>query len=510
MKNNRSVNAFRNMVAGFAMKITQILLPFLTRTVMIHVLGMEYLGLSGLFASILDMLNMVELGVGRAMVFSMYKPIAENREDTLCALMRLYKVYYRIIGLVVAIGGMLILPFIPRLIKGDVPADVSVYALYLLNLAATVLSYWLFAYKNSILSAHQREDIVSRVKLIIVVVQNGVQMLLLFLTHNYYTFVITVLVMQVITNITTAVIANRMYPQYVAKGKLPKAEVQKINAQIKDLFTSKIGGVVFSAADSVVISAFLGLQILGIYQNYYYIVNAIIGFVQIIYSATTAGIGNSIITETKEKNYRDFSKLTFFIAWIAGFCSCCFICLFQPFMELWVGKKGLLPMGMVLLLGVFFWIWELYRLINVYKDAAGIWHEDRFRPLIAAGVNLGLNITLVNICGLYGVILSTVLSVLFVGWPWAMHNVFSNLFAKAYIIGYVAKLINYALVSTVAIAITYTICGLVKGNLFFIVAVRACICVAVTNGLFWLAYCRTAEYMEMKQLVQSLLKKRRR
>lgn len=509
MNTSRTKNASRNIVVGLIMKITQIILPFISRTAIIYILGMKYLGLSSLFTSILSVLNMAELGVGSAMVFSMYKPIAEDDKSKVCALMSLYRLYYRVIGLIIAVIGIALVPFIPKLIKGDVPPDINIYILYLLNLGATVLSYWLFAYKNSILSAHQREDVVSKVKLYMAVLQNVVQIGLLVLTHNYYTFVMTTLLIQILTNIVTAIYADKLFPNYHPEGKLPKSEVKQINGQIRDLFTSKFGSVIFSSADSLVISAFLGLEMVGIYQNYYYVVNSLIGIIQIVFTACMAGIGNSIITETPEKNFRDFNKFTFIIAWIAGFCTCCLVCMYQPFMELWAKKENMLSFLFVVLISAFFFVWELYRVINVYKDAAGLWHTDRFRPLATALANLGLNILIVNIWGIYGVILSTLLSVLFVGAPWLLKNIFTTLFPNGYAKRYIFKLLKYCLVTAFSTLITYIICILfpINTNLFFVLVFRAVICSVICNILFFVAYFRSNEYSDALSLAKKMIKR---
>lgn len=140
MRIERTKNAVRNMIFGSILKAYQILLPFIMRTAMIYFMGVQYLGLNSLFTSILQVLNLAELGVGSAMVFSMYKPIAEDDSTTICALMKLYKIYYRIIGLIIAVVGVICLPFIPYLIKSDIPKGMNIYVLYLLNLSATVLS----------------------------------------------------------------------------------------------------------------------------------------------------------------------------------------------------------------------------------------------------------------------------------------------------------------------------------------------------------------------------------
>ena len=216
MKIERTKNATRNIIFGIILKIYQILVPFLMRTAMIYFMGVQYLGLNSLFSSILQVLNLAELGVGSAMVYSMYKPIAEDDETTICSLMQLYKTYYRVIGLVIAIVGVVLTPFVPNLIKGSIPDELNIYVLYLLNLAATVFSYWLFAYKNSILQAHQRTDIVSKVTLITNTIQYGIQILVLLLLKDYYVYVFVALLTQILTNITTAIVSNKLYPNYKA------------------------------------------------------------------------------------------------------------------------------------------------------------------------------------------------------------------------------------------------------------------------------------------------------
>ena len=254
MKIERSKNASRNIFFGVILNIYNIVLPFVMRTVMIYLLGVEYLGLNSLFTSILQVLNLAELGVGSAMTFSMYKPIAENDEDKICALMKLYKIYYRVIGGLVLTGGLIVLPFMPKLISGNIPADINIYALYMLNLLATVLTYWLFAYRNSILSAYQRNDLISKITLFTNTCKYIAQILVLYLFKNYYYYVIAILVTQILNNIITAIVSKKRYPQYSPKGNLRSEEKKKINARVRDLFTSKLGGTIVDSADTIVIS----------------------------------------------------------------------------------------------------------------------------------------------------------------------------------------------------------------------------------------------------------------
>lgn len=506
MKIERTKNATRNIIFGVILKVYQILVPFAMRTAMIYLLGVEYLGLNSLFTSVLQVLNLAELGVGSAMVFSMYKPIAEDDTNTICALMRLYKIYYRVIGAVVLGLGLVLLPFIPNLISGDVPPDMNVYVLYVMNLMATVLSYWLFAYKNCILQAHQRVDITSKVTLFTDTVKYVFQFAVLAIFHDYYLYVMVLLLSQILTNIVTAIMSNKMYPQYQAKGKLSKVKIKEINRRIRDLFTSKLGGVIINSADTIVISAFLGLTVLAVYQNYYYLITAVTGFVAIIFSACTAGIGNSLVVDTKEKCFKDFKTFTFIIAWIAGVCTICFLCLFQPFMELWVGKDLMVEFPIVICLCIYFFVMEINTLLNLYKDAAGMWHEDRFRPLVTALTNLTMNLIMVQFWGLYGITLSTVVSTLVVGMPWLLHNLFTVIFDKKDRTGYVLKLIRYAIIVCIAAIITYLICTFIKLPVIPTFIIRAIICVVVPNIIFLIVYRKKFEFKESIALIDRMTK----
>lgn len=506
MKIERTKNATRNIAFGGLLKVYQIIVPFLMRTVMIYFMGVEYLGLNSLFTSILQVLNLAELGVGSAMVYSMYRPIAEDNKEEICALMRLYRSYYRVIGLVIAVLGVILLPFIPQLINGEVPSGINVYILYLLNLCATVLSYWLFAYKNCLLLAHQRVDVTSKVTLFANTIQYFLQFAVLYFLRDYYIYVIVALFTQVLNNVVTAVVVTKQYPEYRPKGKLTIENTKNINQRIRDLFTSKVGGVIVNSADTIVISTFLGLRMLAIYQNYFYILTSILGFVAIIFNACTAGIGNSIIVETKEKNYQDLKKLTFLIAWIAGFCAASLLCLYQPFMDIWVGPDLKLEFSVVVCLCVYYFVYEINQIFLNYKDAAGIWHQDRFRPLVTALANLVMNLIMVRYLGIYGIILSTVLSTTCIGMPWLLHNLFTSLFEKSQLWDYLKQLAFYVCMSVLAGVVTFIACSFVRLEGWLEFFVKLLICVAIPNAIFVVVYHRRMEFKECVLLLDRITK----
>ncbi len=506
MKLDRSKNTARNMAFGVVAKIYNLLLPFVMRTLLIYTLGIAYTGLNSLFTSILSVLSLAELGVGSAMTFSMYKPIAEDDTATICALMQLYKIYYRVIGLVILVVGAAITPAMPFFIKRDVPADINIYILYAINLLITVLSYWLFAYKNCILYAHQRNDIGDKIGLAVNTVKYGLQAVVLIAFKNYYAYIIVALMLGVVSNVVTAAVCDRLYPQYKAKGKLPKEQVQIINRRVRDLFTLKIGSIVIESSDTIVISTFLGLTALARYQNYFFIFSSVFGFVSLITSSALAGIGNSLVTESGEKNFNDLKKFTFILSWMSCFSVCCLACMYQPFIELWVKKENLLPYGMVILFCVYFFIKQMNSLLNLYKDAAGIWHEDRFRPLVTSAVNVIMNVIMVQFWGLYGIILSTVLSVLTVSLPWLFHNLFTTVFRSGRRELFL-KISAYGTVSAVSCAICIGISRFVSfDSLILTLALRLVICTVISNVNFLGIFFRSGEFKSTVATVNSVTK----
>ena len=505
MKFNKTKNAARNVAFGTILKVYQLLVPFIFRTIMVQKIGVEYLGLNSLFISVLRVLNLAELGVGGAMVYSMYKPIAENDTARVNALMRLYRLYYRVIGLVICAVGLAILPFIPKLIHGKVPEDMNVYVLYLMNLSVTVLSYWLFAYRNSILNAHQRTDLISKVGLAAHTFKYVMQLIALVYYRNYYLYVIFRIIAQIITNIATAVVSRIYYPQYRPEGRLPREEVSRINQRIRDLFTAKMGGTVVSSADTIVISAFLGLAALAKYQNYYYVISSIMAFITIINISVVAGVGNSLITKDRDENYQEFKAFAFLQYWLIGFCVCCFTALFQPFMRLWMGESLLLPFPVVILLCVVFAAERIDKMMSVYKDAGGIWHEDRYRPLIAGIANLVINVIMVQFWGMYGIVLSTIISMVLISIPWIVHNVFRLIFPGEDMKAFVLDMVIWVVLIIASAGINYWICSRLPFTGVVEIAAKLCVCIVVPNALYILLFRKKREYQVLLVLVKRVL-----
>lgn len=504
MKIARTQNAVRNILTGSVNRIINIILPFFTRTVILYVMGTKYLGLSSLFVSILSFLSLSELGLGAAMVYSMYKPIAENDNDTICALLNLYKKLYRIIGGVVLTIGLILMPFLRQLINDEIPPETNLYLLYLIYLFDAVLSYWLFAYKNALLQAYQRTDVNNVIASVIVPVSYAVMLASLWFAKNYYAYVIWQPVFTVITNLIRSRYVDKHFPELKPKGEIGPELRRSITKKVAALIGTKLNTVVLNAADNLVMSAFLGLTVIAIYGNYYMIMNSIIGFLGIIYVAMTAGLGNSLQTETVEKNYSDFQKLSFMNSWLVGWCAVCLVCLYQPFMRIWVGEELMFPFYVVLELGLYFYIYQIRKIPVVYKDAAGIWWEDRYRPYVSMITNVVLNILLVQVVGISGVILSTIFS-LCVSIPWENHTIFKYVFHRSSR-QYYGKMAAYTGSMLLGGVVCYGICSLFGEGIPAFLA-RGVVCVIVPNVIFGALNCRRKEFQDAKAMVQRILKR---
>ncbi len=509
MKLERTRNAARNVAFDGTLEIVNMLFPFVIRSVMLHFLGTEYLGLNGLFKSLLSFLNLAEMGVGSAMVFSMYKPIAEDDTPTICALLRLYRTVYRIIGLTVGAAGLLLMPFLQNLIKGDVPAGMNLYILFLMNLGNTVLTYWLFAYKSSLLQAHQRRDVISKVSLAVRMTEYTLKILILVFTRNYYLYLAVQLLSQVIVNLMTAVCASKMYPRYVAEGRLPKGKTLDIFRRVRDLFTSKLSATVFDAADTLVISAFMGLTVLALYQNYYFIITALRMLLIVLLNACMAGVGNKLVMESKEANYLDLEKISLLFLWILSVSSSMLLCLYQPFIQVWMGEDNMLAVGLVICFVIYYYSMGANKLINMFKDAAGIWRVDRWRPLTAALVNLSLNLITVRFLGLYGVLLSSVFSIVFIQIPWLFRNLFREVFPRQFMGKYIRLFLGMAVVAAVSCVASWFVCGLFSLNVWATLLLNAAVSFLVPNLCCFAIYGRDPVFKEsISQLKRSLLKER--
>ena len=421
-------NAKRNIIVGLVNNVAVLILPFITRTLINSILGSMYLGMNSLFSSILTVLSLSEMGFGTAMVYHMYKPIAEGDVDKINALLALYKKAYRIVGFVIIGIGLCLLPFLRILIKGDVPAGVNIYLIYLIELFSTSISYFLFAYRSSILAAYQRADLITVANFIVNLGLKLTQILVLLTTNNYYLYVIVTPVSTLINNIWVGFISKKMYPQFKPEGSLDEGTLNSIKKLVAGTFIQNACMTTRNSLDSIFVSAFLGLTLTAIYNNYYTIFSAVISMMAIISNALSGGIGNHVAVKSIDENFEELKQLDFLYMTIAGVCTSCLLCLYQPFMSIWMGENMLLEFPAVVLLCIYFYILKMGDMKTLYSSANGLWWKMRYRAIIETVTNILLNLVLGFLFGVYGIIIATAISLFFCNFIWGSIINFKNYF----------------------------------------------------------------------------------
>lgn len=503
---SRLKNSKRNILSGLLKQLVAIVLTFLIRTVILYSLGAEYQGLSGLFTSILQVLNLTELGFSAAVTFILYKPIAENDTDTICAVMAFLKKVYRIIGIVILIAGTVIMPFLTLLIKGDYPKEINIYVLYAIYLTNAVSSYLLFAYKNTLLTAMQRIDLVSNAYTVTNLLGKMLQIVVLIMFKNYYVYVLILPVTSIANNIVVEVMSRKVYPNVMAKGILSNDIKTSLSKQVKAVFINRIGDVARNSFDNIVLSAYVGLVAVAVYDNYYYIYTALYGIMGIIVQSLRASIGNSLVTESVEKNYNDLLKFSFIFMWIVGWMTTCLFVLYQPFMYLWMkgNEELILSFKDMSLFCLYFYSICMAYTKNAYLEAQGLFYESRFLYILEAVGNLVFNIILCKFMGVTGILIATILTIFLFNFSGGTVVLFEHYFmrsAKEFSIHH----LFYFLITTVACVGTFAVCRLLptKGILDFVL--RMIICVFIPNIIYIIAYCKMPQFSSVRGFAKKFL-----
>lgn len=505
-QNSRTVNVFKNIVGGVGGQLFTSLLQFVCRSVFISLLGAKYLGVNGLFSNILSLLSLAELGIGPAIVFSMYKPIAENDERHVARLMNFYKTAYRVVALVVAVIGVTLTPFLDFFIAdgGDIK---NLRLIFLLILSNTVVSY-LYAYKGSMLSADQKAYAVVIIRNIFAVVQNIAQIIVLLLTGNFLLYLITQIITTLLGNFVQAKYVDKKYPFLVEykSEKIDRDERRDIIKRVQGMMMHKVGGFVLNSTDNLVISKFVGVIAVGIYSNYLMIINMLKSFLSHITHALTASVGNLIASEDKQKVHNIFGTLQFVYFWIFSFCFISSWVIFQPFIELWIGSEYLLDRWTLLLVLLNFYLTGYQDCVNTFINATGLFWETRHKPIAECVINLGVSIALAYKFGIVGVFIGTLASFVCTFW---INPVL--LYKKYFDKGLFKYFMRFALYLTLTVAIAFAldflITSFISVPLLWNVVIRFALCATVPNILIALIFCRTAGFEYCKNILLSLLKK---
>lgn len=503
----RTKNSIYNSISSIISNITTMLLGFVAQGLFIRILGIEYLGLNGLFTNILTMLGFFELGIGNAIVFNLYKPIANNDTKKIKALMNFYKKAYNIIAFVVLLVGLIILPFIDFFV-GKVTININIHFIYLLFLLSTISTY-LIAYKRSLIYANQKNYIINFIHTIYTIVLNTTQIIVIFFTKNFYLYLIIKIACQIIENIVITLFSNKLYP-YIKNNNtevIDKKTEKNIFTKVKALLFHKIGYVLVAGTDNIIISKFLGVYTVGLYANYEMIVKACTTMFSQIISSTTASVGNLLASKDRSKAFEVFKKMRFLNFWISAFTGVSIFVIAQPFIKIWIGKKGLLSL-FVLSFIVFNYFQKMQRsTYSTFKDSAGIWEDDKFVPLVEAAINIIVSIIGVKLIGLAGVFIGTIVSGLSY-WCYSYPKyVYKKLFDRKYF-DYYKETFGYIGLFLVIASLTFYVSTLiVVNNVLLQVVVNTLLCLVIPNLLICLLFFRSEEFKYIIFLFKKIFSK---
>jgi len=508
----RTENSIKNSISAVISNVFVMLLGFLIQTVFVKTLGKEYLGVVGLFNNIISCLAIVELGIGPAIVSNLYKPLAEGDEEQIKTLLQYYKKCYTGIGFLVLIIGVAIMPLLKFFVKTTAEFNNfgGIYFIFLLFVADSAISYF-YSYKRSIIQADQKSRVINNAHLVCYTLMIALQALVLILTKNYILFLVLKIVFRFLENLILSYYVDKNYK--FLKGTAKKIEKQvKVNVfkKVKGLIYHKVGVYVVSGTDNIIISAFLGVGLVGIYSNYYLIINSLYTLYCQIFASIMASVGNLIFTETKERNYNIYKKVMFLDFWIYGFSSAAIFCMMTPFVNVWLGKDFLLSTEILAILVINFYTLGMRSSIGIFKEAAGIFHEDRFIPICEAIINIAASLIFVKFLGLFGVFLGTLCSSLIAIFYSLPHYVFKPIFGqkKRY---YYLLYFKYIFIAAIGVLGTVGVYKLilalapVSGLLSLCVSII--VSLIVPNTIFILLLGRTEEFKYFKNIAFSKLRR---
>ena len=452
-----------NAIVSIIAQVITIVITFISRKVFLMTLGETVLGINSLFSQIISMMSLVELGIGSAIIYSLYKPLADENKPQIAAIMTLYRKIYTIIGILVLAIGVCITPFIKWFITGDISAVDHLYLIFLLFVINASLSYF-NAYKQNLIVADQKKYITIIYHYGLFVILNIFQIIVLIRTGNFILYLILQILVTILENVILSYKTKIMYP-YLSEYKGEQVESETINhmkKNVKALICHRVGGIFVSSTDTLIISKFVGIVVVGKYTNYNYITNAFNTLTSNLFSSFTSSVGNYNVNATNDDNYKLFKKLFLLNFMVFGFISVCCYCLMNDFISIFFGDNMLLDELVLLLIVLKFYFNGMRSALLTYKDALGIYHEDRYRPIVEGIMNLVLSLILAKCIGLAGVILATIMSNLVVNLTIEPYVVFKLKFKK----NVFEYLIRYAMYFVILITVG---CGLSYVSSLFVV-----------------------------------------
>lgn len=500
----RTKKSLLNLMTGLAGQGITLLSSLILRLFFTRNMPAAYLGLSGLFTNILSMLSLVELGIGPAITFSLYKPLAVGDTETAKSLMNLYRRAYQAVGCLILLLGFLFTPVYPHLIRdpGGIPELDLIYWLYVIN---TGVSYF-YSYKVSLIIADQNQYIKNIGHYTAYVLMNIAQTIILVTTRNYVLFLVCQLFFTIAENVTLSRVADRIYPFLREKEIRPlqKEQAEPIVRNIRAMLFHKVGDIAVNSTDNILISKFMGLAVSGVYSNYALILTAVRGILTRAFDAVQASVGNLYALGDQIKLRQVFDRLFFMAFFLYGFCAICLGCLLQPCVGLIFGPNYMLDGLTVLMLAVSFYVTGMRLPLYVMRAAAGLYYKDWAKPIVEAAVNLLASIVLMMRFGTAGIFMGTVISALLVGTWVEAYMVYRHVLKtklSIYFVQYLFYLLSVTLVGAIAYGCTRRIpwtgiAGLV---------LKTMLCAVVAVGLLSVLYRRKDAFGYFRDLALSLV-----
>lgn len=448
----------KNSASAFVGNIINILTKFLLQKVFIDSLGVEYLGLNGVLTNIISALSIVELGISSAIIFNLYEPIKTRKIEVIKSLMKFYRKAYYIIALITTGVGIALLPFLHLIVREPVPG-VDMYLAYILILASTIASY-MMSYRQSILYATEHGHITMNTQTVTNIVTALLQALLLLFVKNYYIYLSISILTQLVKNFYLYRVAEKRYPILRDRDvkKLDKVIEKDIFKKMRALFIHKVSTFVIFGTDNIIISAFINVATVGLYSNYHMIFAAVETIFSQTLKALTPTVGNLLVDKNVDKNFRIFQKIRNINFVVATVSSAGIYLLADLFVKLWFGGEYVLDdFTLTTLIAVHFqrMMRESY---SVFKEAAGIYHEDRFVPIVESLLNIVVSVVLVQWIGLPGVFIGTFVSSLALWFYSYPKFVYKKLFGRSYR-QYVVEMVLYSLVYLAVMVLVWLIKG---------------------------------------------------
>lgn len=504
---SRTEHSARNTTAAVIGRMLAILLGFISRVVFTHTLSTDYVGINGLFTDILNVLALSELGVGTAITYALYKPIAEKNIEKQKSLMQMYKMFYRIVAGIVCVAGLLVIPFMDILIK-DQPAVDHLTLIYLMYLANSVVSY-LLIYKKTLIDAHQLSYITVLYQMAFQVLHNALQIVVLLVTKNYILYLSMLIICTIAGNICISRKADKMYPYLKDKNVEPLAKEEKgdIFRNIRAMLMHKVGNVIVNNTDNLLLSALVGTLSVGRYSNYFLVIGSVRQVLNQVFQGITASVGNMGVEESKERIHKIFDASFFVGQWMFGVATICLYEAVDLFVGISFGEQYVFPVNVTLILCLNFYLTGMRQATLVFRDSMGLFRYDRYKSLAEAAINLVVSLILGHYYGTTGVFLGTMISTITTS-LWVEPYVLYKYRLQSSCVPYFVKYGLYASVTLLAGIGVHWLCGLVGGNVWVMCFGRMVISFVVVNLVYLVLYHRTKEFRLLMQKGLEILRKK--